>query len=237
MKKLMLAVLALSLLNSCYGTKKADLKSDKGKTGYTIGYNIGTELKGQGLDVDIESVFVGLSDAYTAKAEQLTSEERMKVLHTLQTTMREAQQKQMEEKMMADPEKKAEAEANLGTATEFLEKNKTERDVKVTDSGLQYLVIKEGSGKLPGPTDTVEVHYKGTLLDGSEYDSSYKSGKPAQFPVNQVIKGWTEALQKMKVGAKWKLFVPPALAYGKMGRPSIPANSLLVFEVELLNIK
>jgi FKBP-type peptidyl-prolyl cis-trans isomerase len=130
-----------------------------------------------------------------------------------------------------------EAEANKKKAQEFLEANKKKEGIKVTETGLQYKIVADGKGASPKKSDTVTVHYKGTLLDGSEFDSSYKRGKPAEFPVEAVIPGWTEALQKMKKGAKWQLFIPPELAYGERGRPSIPANSVLLFDVELIDFK
>lgn len=128
------------------------------------------------------------------------------------------------------------AEENKKKGSEYLEKNKSAEGVKVTASGLQYKVEKEGDGKTPVKTDTVKAHYKGTLVDGTQFDSSYDRGQPAEFPVQGVIPGWSEALQMMKVGSKYKLFVPPELAYGASGRPGIPANSVLVFEVELIDI-
>ena len=115
-------------------------------------------------------------------------------------------------------------------------KNKDKGDVKTLESGLQYQVITAGDGAKPGENDTAKVHYKGTLIDGTEFDSSYKRDKPAEFPVKAVIPGWTEALQLMKKGGKWKLWIPSELAYGERGRPSIPPNSVLIFEVELLDI-
>ena len=119
----------------------------------------------------------------------------------------------------------------------FLEKNKSVKGVKVTSSGLQYQILKEGEGKTPKATDTVSVHYRGTLIDGKEFDSSYKRNAPAEFPLNRVIKGWTEGLQLMKEGAKYKFFIPSDLAYGSMGPASIPPNSTLIFDVELLEVQ
>ena len=124
----------------------------------------------------------------------------------------------------------------FGIKSLFLIKNKSKNGVKTSDSGLQYEVITEGKGKKPKSDDVVKVHYKGTLIDGTEFDSSYKRNSPAEFPVTAVIRGWTEALQMMPVGSKWKLYIPPDLAYGEAGRPSIPGNSVLIFEVELLDI-
>jgi FKBP-type peptidyl-prolyl cis-trans isomerase len=131
----------------------------------------------------------------------------------------------------------ATAEKNGAEAEKFLAANKTKEGVKTTESGLQYKVLKEGSGAQPKSSDTVTVNYRGTLPDGTEFDSSYKRGQPASFPVSGVIKGWTEALQLMKVGSKLQLFIPASLAYGEQGRPGIPPNSLLIFEVELMDVK
>src|SRR6202041_2945672 len=127
------------------------------------------------------------------------------------------------------------AESPLEKGEKFLAENKTKEGVKTTDSGLQYKVLTEGSGKSPTASDTVVCHYRGTLLDGTEFDSSYKRGQPATFPVSGVIKGWTEAVQLMPVGSKWQLFIPPDLAYGDRGQGPIGPNSTLIFEVELLS--
>jgi len=124
----------------------------------------------------------------------------------------------------------------LEAGAKFLEENKKKSGIKTTASGLQYEVLKEGPGPIPKESDTVKVHYRGTLIDGSEFDSSYKRNAPAEFSVAGVIKGWTEALKMMKVGSKWKLYVPSELAYGPQDSPGIPANSVLIFEVELLEI-
>lgn len=127
-------------------------------------------------------------------------------------------------------------EENKKEGEAFLAKNKERKGVKTTASGLQYEVLQKGKGASPTPSDKVTVHYKGNLIDGSTFDSSYDRGQPATFSVGGVIKGWTEALQLMKIGAKWKLFIPPNLAYGERGRPSIPPNATLIFEVELISI-
>jgi FKBP-type peptidyl-prolyl cis-trans isomerase len=132
--------------------------------------------------------------------------------------------------------KAKEAAENLAVGTAFLEENKAKEGVKVTPSGLQYKVIQEGTGNTPTADDRVKTHYRGTLIDGTEFDSSYKRNRPAEFPVKGVIKGWTEALQLMKEGGKWELYIPANLAYGERGRPNIPANSTLIFEIELLEI-
>jgi FKBP-type peptidyl-prolyl cis-trans isomerase len=129
-----------------------------------------------------------------------------------------------------------EGKANIEKGKKYLDENKAKPGVKTTDSGLQYEVLTEGKGKAPKATDIVQVHYKGTLIDGTEFDSSYKRGEPAEFPLNGVIKGWTEGLQLMKVGGKNRFVIPSDLAYGPSGNSSIPGNSVLVFEVELLKV-
>jgi FKBP-type peptidyl-prolyl cis-trans isomerase FkpA/FKBP-type peptidyl-prolyl cis-trans isomerase FklB len=142
--------------------------------------------------------------------------------------------------LRADVSKKSEERAatNKKAGEEFLAKNKTNKDVKTTESGLQYIVEKEGTGPMPKATDSVKVHYRGTLIDGTEFDSSYKRNEPAVFPVGGVIKGWGEALQLMKVGSKWKVFIPPSIGYGEQGQPPvIPPSAVLVFEIELLDIE
>jgi FKBP-type peptidyl-prolyl cis-trans isomerase len=151
---------------------------------------------------------------------------------TQRQQMLQQQVRQMEQVI----ERREQAPANLQQAQQFLEQNRQEPDVHVTDSGLQYQVIEEGEGESPDASDTVKVHYRGTLLDGTEFDSSYARGQPATFAVNQVVPGWTEALQEMKVGGTWKLWIPPDLGYGAQGRGPVPPNALMVFEVELIDI-
>ncbi|HWU43703.1 MAG TPA: FKBP-type peptidyl-prolyl cis-trans isomerase, partial [Bdellovibrio sp.] len=137
---------------------------------------------------------------------------------------------------MAMKKQQEQADKNAKSGKDFMDKNKTAAGVKTTASGLQYITEKEGTGASPKKEDVVKVHYKGTLMNGEQFDSSYDRGQPAEFPVGGVIPGWTEALQLMKVGGKAKLFIPPELAYGPQGRPGIPPNSVLIFEVELMDI-
>ena len=203
------------------------LKTDKEKLGYAIGMNIGMNMKKQNVDADPEQIAAGLKSSFKGE-ETLLSEQEMGQL--LAAYQQEMQMKQMAEAAAAAAENTAKAEA-------FLKENGAKEGVETLPSGLQYKVITEGTGSSPKAESKVEVHYKGTLVDGTEFDSSYKRGEPASFPVGGVIPGWTEALQLMKEGSKWELAIPPALAYGERGAPPvIPPNAALVFEVELLKV-
>jgi FKBP-type peptidyl-prolyl cis-trans isomerase FklB len=203
------------------------LKDQKDKVSYSIGLDIGTTLKRQVIEVNEELLNTGIQDGLSGK-KPLLSEDQVK--ETMAAFQKEILAKQAEAK-------KAAAAKNSAEAMKFLAENKTKEGVKTTASGLQYKVLKEGSGPTPKPTDTVKVNYRGTVLDGTEFDSSYKRGEPASFPVNRVIKGWTEALQLMKVGSKYQLFIPADLAYGGRGAGSdIGPNAMLIFDVELLGI-
>ncbi|MGF1578506.1 MAG: FKBP-type peptidyl-prolyl cis-trans isomerase [Gemmataceae bacterium] len=200
---------------------KNTFKTAKQKVSYTLGHNLGKKLNADGLELDYELLVQGLKDAAAKKQSPLTDEEMTMAFQKWQQEAR---------KRVAAKNKKA------GEA--FLAANKKKKGVVTLDSGLQYKILKAGTGKSPKATDTVKTHYHGTLIDGTVFDSSVKRQMPATFPVNGVIKGWTEALQKMKVGAKWKLFVPADLAYGETPRPGGPIgpNATLIFEVELLAI-
>lgn len=196
---------------------------------YALGQHLGNNLKQQmGEKISLETLFKGMQDAYTGAKTRFTSEEAIKLI-------REFQQTKMSQQM---EELKQQGEKNLKAGEQFLEENKKNEGVTVLPSGLQYKVLKEGTGKTPTASDEVTTHYKGTLIDGTVFDSSYERGEPVTFPVNGVIAGWTEALQLMKEGAKWQLVIPAKLAYGENGRPgAIGPQSTLVFEVELLSVK
>ena len=204
--------------------KSPPLKELKDKVSYSIGLNIGFNFKKQNVELNTDAMVAGVKDAMSGKKPLLNETEVKETMTAFSKDMAE-KQKQAGEKNKADGEK-------------YLAENKKKDGVKTTASGLQYKVMKEGSGAAPGATDTVTVNYRGTLIDGTEFDSSYKRGEPATFPVQGVIKGWTEALQLMKKGAKYQLFIPTSLAYGERGAPpDIMPNSTLIFEVELMDIK
>lgn len=203
-------------------TKKPKLDTDMQKASYAIGQQIGQNLKNQNIEFDADTLAASVAEAAQGKESRLKPEEMQAALMKLQEGINKKQQEA--------------AQKNAEEGKAYLDKNKSQPGVQTTASGLQYQIVTEGKGKKPSEKDTVKVHYKGTLISGAQFDSSYDRGQPAEFPVNAVIKGWSEALQLMKVGTKAKLFIPPELAYGPSPRPGIPANSVLVFDVELLDI-
>jgi FKBP-type peptidyl-prolyl cis-trans isomerase FklB len=204
------------------------LKTDKEKFSYALGMRMGANLKKQDVQVDPAILERGLKDAMSGGKTLLTDQDAQAALMQTQNEMR----KKQEEKMQA------EGAANKKQGEEFLAANKSKEGVVTLPSGLQYKILTKGTGPMPATTDTVECNYRGTLIDGKEFDSSSKHGGPATFPVSGVIKGWTEALQLMPVGSKWQLFIPSDLAYGDRGAgPEIGPDATLIFEVELLHIK
>lgn len=203
-------------------------KSPKEKASYAIGSNIGRGMKQQGVEIDPASMLLGIQDGIAGTGLKMSDREMEETLSALQA--------EMQKKAMARQKEAGEANKKEGEA--FLAANKSKEGVTVRPSGLQIKVLKEGTGATPKATDTVKVHYKGTLLNGKEFDSSYKRNEPATFPVNRVIPGWTEALQTMKVGSKVQLWIPSELAYKESGQGAdIGPNSMLIFEVELLGIE
>jgi FKBP-type peptidyl-prolyl cis-trans isomerase FklB len=228
MKRLIICLGAVCIASIGLAQDKAPLKDQKDKASYSIGYDIGETFKKQNVELNPDALFGGLKDALAGKEATLTKEDREKTL--------QAFQKEMMEKQIAAS--KEAATKNTAEGEKFLAENKKKDGVKTTASGLQYKILKEGSGPSPKETDTVVTNYKGTLIDGTEFDSSYKRNEPATFPVNRVIKGWTEALQLMKPGAKYQLFIPSSLGYGERGAGQlIGPNATLIFEVELLSTK
>src|SRR5436305_465362 len=224
MKHFIVVVSASLLVLPLFGQEKSpQLKDQRDKVSYSIGMNIGFNLSKQKVDINPDILAAGIKDSIAGKP-QLTQDQVKDVMAQFEKDM-EQKQKQAGEKNKADGAK-------------FLEENKKKPGVKTTASGLQYKAEKEGTGSQPKATDMVTVNYRGTLIDGTEFDSSYKRGQPATFPLNGVIKGWTEAVQLMKVGSKYQLFVPSNLAYGERAvSPEIGPNATLIFEVELLDVK
>ena len=228
MKQICIFIATLLVAIPAFAQDKSELKSEKEKVSYSIGLDIGTTFKKQAMDIDPAMLLRGLQDA-TSGAKPLMTDAQVKETMT-------AYSKSMMEKQAAAA--KEAGTKNTAAGEKFLAENKTKEGVKTTASGLQYKVLKEGNGATPKATDTVETHYRGTLLNGTEFDSSYSRNEPATFPVNRVIKGWTEALQMMKVGSKYELWIPPSLAYGERGAgQDIGPNETLHFEVELLGVK
>ncbi len=204
------------------------LKTEKEKLSYAMGMDMGNSFKRQSIDIDPDILARGMKDALSGGKVLLSDEE----LVAIKNNFRQALAKKQEEA------RKTIAEKNKKEGEAFLAENSKKEGVKTLPSGLQYKVITEGNGKSPAATDTVTVNYRGTLIDGTEFDSSYKRGKPATFPVNGVIPGWTEALQLMKEGAKWQIFIPSNLAYGEKGAGNIIGpDATLIFEVELVSVK
>ena len=202
-----------------------ELKTFSAKLSYSLGLEIGASLKELQKDIDFDIFLRGLKDSLEGRKPLLTQEQTAEVRKEFMTKM-QAERAQKTKELGEKNQKEGEA---------FLAENKKKKEVVTSPSGLQYTVVKEGDGAQPKATDEVTVHYRGTLVDGTEFDSSYKRGEPATFPVTGVIPGWTEALQLMKVGGKYRLFIPSNLAYGERGSgPQIGPNSVLIFDVELL---
>jgi FKBP-type peptidyl-prolyl cis-trans isomerase len=228
------ALCAVIVLSACQqqdsGTTaetELQLETPNSRLSYGVALGLGRNMANDGMTVDVDAFAAGLRDAMTNSPQRLTDEE-------IQAEMIAFQQRITEER---EATTEALAQANAAQAAAFLLENGTREGVVTTESGLQYEVLEEGDGATPGPGDTVQVHYRGTLIDGTEFDSSYARGEPVSFGVGQVISGWTEALQLMKVGSKYKLFIPSDLAYGPGGAGDrIGPNAALLFEVELLDI-
>ena len=205
------------------GPNVTTLSTFKDSTSYALGADLGTNLKQQKVEIDFDFFMAGLLDGMETDEALLDKNQRREMMAALQKFVREKANE--------------EGKNNLKVADEFLDKNIVENsDVKETPTGLQYKVLLEGDGESPGKTDKVKVHYAGRLINGSEFDSSIKRGEPSSFGLNQVIKGWTEGLQLMKVGSKFEFYIHPNLGYGARPKSNIPPNSLLIFEVELLEI-
>ncbi len=221
---LVIGLITLSLSLSAFGKEPVGPKSDKQKFSYTVGYQIGQNIKRQNLDLDSKAFTQGAQDAISSAKPRLKAEE-------MQAAIQSQQKKEMEKQEVL-------VKKNLEAGQAFLEANKKKEGVITLPSGLQYKVITEGKGKQPKSTDTVVAHYRGTLTNGTEFDSSYKRNEPATFPVAGVIKGWQEVLPLMKEGAKWQVYIPAELGYGSHGAGAvIGPNEVLIFDIELLSVK
>jgi len=226
MKHLVIAT-ALASAALSQAALTAELETQEQKLGYIIGMDIGNSLKQQGADIDLPALFEAIETIYSGGEPALSAEEAASIRDAFIAERRATVEAEREE---LAAENAAEGEA-------FLRENRTKEGVMVTESGLQYQVLAQGEGPKPAASDRVRVHYRGTLLDGQEFDSSYTRGEPATFVLNQVIPGWTEGLQLMPVGSKYKFYIPSDLAYGPQGGRSIEPNATLIFEVELLGIE
>ena len=211
-----------------FAAEKQKLNKPKDKESYSLGYQFGQSLKFQGLDLNLNVYTAGVRDALGGKEPQMALQEIQATMASLQQRLMAAQQKVLKEI----------GAKNLEEGRKFLAENGKKEGVTTLPSGLQYKALSEGTGKKPKSDDTVSVNYRGTFIDGTEFENSYKRGQPVSFKINSVIKGWGEALQLMKEGSKWQLFIPPNLAYGEEGAPPrIFPNSALIFEVELISIQ
>ncbi len=235
-KIIIFCALAVFSTSTALADTDKKLKTKEDKLGYSIGLNLSSEIQGllRAVDLNAKMVVEGFQDGILGNDPLITPEEFRKVMTELESKLKAKQAKLQEENMKKQA---GLGKKNAAAGKEFLAKNGKRKGVKTTASGLQYEVIKAGTGSSPKATDQVETHYRGTLINGTEFDSSYKRGKPVTFPLNRVIKGWTEALQLMKVGGKSRIFVPSELGYGPNGPPKIGPNSTLIFDIELLAIK
>ena len=226
MGRISVVVLATFLLFSvCLAGEQQRPDNVKFSESYSLGYEFGASVKRQEIEVDVDVLLSAARDALEGRKPSLAPEEIRNALKDLRRKVTVAQQLSYQKRLAK----------NLGEGRAFLETNKTKEGVKTLPSGLQYMVLIEGSGPMPKENDMVKVHYRGTLISGTEFDSSYSHGEPLIINVNGMIPGWTEALQLMKVGSKWKIFVPTELAYAERPFGRIPPNSALIFEIELLD--
>jgi len=228
MKHLHFTIIIVALFfSTAIAGDQLDLNDENNKLSYSAGYQVGSDFKRQKTDINPDILLKGIQDALAKREPLMTSAE-------MRTTLAELQKQVV---AVQDQQKKEQAVKNLEEGKAFLLENGKKEGIVTLPSGLEYKIIKQGSGKKPGENDSVTVHYKGWLINGVEFDSSYRRNKPATFPVNGVIAGWTEALQLMKEGAKWQLFIPSRLAYGERSTGRIGPNSTLIFDVELLEVK
>lgn len=218
---------ALALTRLCSAAELVELKDQNDKANYSIGYQIGSDFRKQGVDITPEVLVRGIEDALAGAESRMSEADMHKTLMALKQRAASAEKATRQQA----------AQDNLARGEAFLAENGKQEGVTVLPGGLQYKVITAGSGASPQRTDQVTVHYRGTLIDGTEFDSSYRRNQPATFQLDRVIPGWTEGLQLMQEGSKWQLFIPAKLAYGESGSGTrIPPNATLIFEVELIKV-
>lgn len=203
-----------------------DLETDKGKLSYAVGWDIGEDIQRRGAEFDVETIIAAIRDSSAAKEPQVPAEEMVTLLTDLQQKVRQEQAEAFQ--TLADD--------NQIAADEFLQTNLGKNGIVALPSGVQYRIIEEGEGSRPGMEDTVKVHYRGSKINGHEFDSSFARGVPEEFPVNTVLRGWQEVLPLMKTGATWQIFVPPELAFGARGNPPVGPNEALMFDLKLVEI-
>jgi FKBP-type peptidyl-prolyl cis-trans isomerase FklB len=218
--------LSLSLMLASGSALAQDLTTDKGKLSYAVGWDIGVDIQRRSTEFDVESLIAAIRDSAAEREPQVSTEEMTALLTELQAKVRQEQVEAFQ----------ALAEENQAKSEEFLEQNKTKTGIVVMPSGVQYRVIEEGEGARPGLDSTVKVHYRGSKIDGREFDSSFARGVPEEFTVNAVLKGWQEVLPLMKQGSTWQIFVPPELAFGQRGNPPVGPNEALMFDLKLIEI-
>ena len=203
-----------------------DLETDKGKLSYAVGWDIGEDIQRRGAEFDVETIIAAVRDSAAKKDPQVPAEEMVALLTELQQKVRQEQAEAFQK--LADD--------NQAAADEFLQTNLSKNGIVALPSGVQYRIIEEGEGSRPGMESTVKVHYRGSKINGHEFDSSFARGVPEEFPVNTVLKGWQEVLPLMKTGATWQIFVPPELAFGARGNPPVGPNEALMFDLKLVEI-
>ena len=203
-----------------------DLETDKGKLSYAVGWDIGEDIQRRGAEFDVETIIAAIRDSAAKNDPQVPAEEMVALLTELQQKVRQEQAEAFQK--LADD--------NQAAADDFLQKNLSKNGIVALPSGVQYRIIEEGEGSRPGMESTVKVHYRGSKINGHEFDSSFARGVPEEFPVNTVLKGWQEVLPLMKTGATWQIFVPPELAFGARGNPPVGPNEALMFDLKLVEI-
>ncbi|NNJ64846.1 MAG: FKBP-type peptidyl-prolyl cis-trans isomerase [Xanthomonadales bacterium] len=223
--RLVFALMVLAVLMASPAMAQ-DVSTEKGKLSYAVGWDIGEDIKRRGAEFDVETIIAAIRDSSAGRDPQVPAEEMVAMLTELQRKVRQEQAEAFQKL----------AEENQQKSEEFLQKNLSKNGIVALPSGVQYRVIDEGEGSRPGMESTVKVHYRGSKIDGLEFDSSFARGVPEEFTVNAVLKGWQEVLQLMKTGATWQVFVPPELAFGTRGNPPVGPNEALIFDLKLVEI-